>query len=175
MHFLKRKYINTCPYPLSVEYIRCSYHIDWKQIKVVSPLSVQALRFTKFSHRGAALPEPSFFLTRWRGRHTGRGAGKKRFSPRQTCQSPGYSFQRFDANSNSKQMSLLVFPNRRRPLCFFLHARISVASSSGHQTAEMGAVTLHSALGNPTFTAASQRTAKGRPSLRQISKYCHLR
>ncbi|MEQ2284050.1 hypothetical protein AMECASPLE_017620 [Ameca splendens] len=72
-------------------------------------------------------------------------------------------------------MSLLVFPNRRRPFCFFLHARISVASSSGHQTAEMGAVTLHSALGNPTLTAASQRTAKGRRPLRQISKYCHLR
>lgn len=64
----------------------------------------------------------------------------------------------------TKKKSLLVFPTVVVPLFFFslfLHARISVASSSGHQTAEMGAVTLHSGLGNPTFTAASQRTAEG--------------
>ena len=32
--------------PLSVEGIRCLYHIDWKRLNLVSPLSAQALRFS---------------------------------------------------------------------------------------------------------------------------------
>lgn len=57
----------------------------------------------------------------------------------------------FQRKFQFKAKILSCLSHRRRPSFFFLHARISVASSSGHQTAEMGAVTLHSGLGNPTL------------------------
>lgn len=75
----------------------------------------------------------------------------RRCSPKCESQSPVEAFVRLGASPNSNQKILSCLSRRRRPSFLFLHARTSVASSSGHQTAEMGAVTLHSGLGNPTL------------------------
>lgn len=56
---------------------------------------------------------------------------------------------KFHLQANKKNPVLSLPPSSS--LFFFLHAKTSVASSSGHQTAEMGAVTLLSGLGNPTL------------------------
>ncbi|CAB1417021.1 unnamed protein product, partial [Pleuronectes platessa] len=54
-----------------------------------------------------------------------------------------------------------------------VRVRTSVASSSSHQTAEMGAVTLHSGLGNPTLRSVTAHGG-GSATTRHIRKHCHL-
>lgn len=105
--------------------------------------------------------------------HRHRGAETRLCSPRQ-----GVSESRFNVPPSQHKFQLKAknpfssFPPSSS-LFFFLHARISVASSSGHQTAEMGAVTLHSGLGNPTLRQRHNARRRGRRPL-QIRKCCHL-
>ncbi|KAF6719780.1 hypothetical protein FQA47_005170 [Oryzias melastigma] len=77
------------------------------------------------------------------------GAESGGVQPGRRVKSPAEAFQVLRANSTSQRASRVVF----QPLAarFVPSAWISVASSSGHQTAQMGAVTLHSAPGNPTL------------------------
>lgn len=83
--------------------------------------------------------------------HRHRGAETRRFHPNKRVRVP---IERFPVSTQTPTQSKKIpscLSHRRRPSFFFLHAKISVASSSSHQTAEMGAVTLHSGLGNPTL------------------------
>lgn len=90
---------------------------------------------------------------------------------------PVQAFVRVSANSQFQikppKIPFLSFPPSSSLLFFFLHARISVASSSGHQTAEMGAVTLHWGLGNPTLRQRHNAKAEGRRP-QHTRKYCHF-
>lgn len=103
-------------------------------------------------YRGAALPEPSFFWPTKGETHRHRGTDTKAvFTPKKSPTNCWRSLLSAQIPTQRKTKILSRRSHRRRPSFFFLHARVSVASSSGHQTAEMGAVTLHSALGNPTL------------------------
>ena len=146
-----------------------------KNRKILSLLSAQALRFSSSLPRSGTLRTQFFFFFFFdppRERHTGRGTETRRSSPPRKKRLTGgeLSFPRkfhLSAKIPSRRS------HSRRPSFFFLHARVSVASSSGHQTAEMGAVTLHSGLGNPTLHQRHNAHESPRP-LERTRKYGHF-